>query len=93
MYKRGIKFKFVDLYKSDSVIFKIDEGHISPPLKALPGVGENAAKSIVEARKLGEFISKEDLRIRTKIGKSIIETMSNHGCLDELPETNQLSLF
>lgn len=93
MNKRGIKFLKVDLYKSESVKFKIEEDGIRPPLKALQGLSENAAKSIVEARVLGEFISKEDLRMRTKIGKSIIETMSNHGCLTELPETNQLSLF
>ena len=93
MNKRGIKFLKVDLYKSESVKFKIEEDGIRPPLKALQGLSENAAKSIVEARVLGEFISKEDLRIRTKIGKSIIETMSNHGCLNQLPETNQLSLF
>ena len=93
MNKRGIKFLKVDLYKSESIKFKIEVAGIRPPLKALQGLSENAAKSIVEARVQGEFISKEDLRIRTKIGKSIIETMSNHGCLNQLPETNQLSLF
>ena len=36
---------------------------IRPPLKAIEGVGENAAKSIAVIRKEGEFISKEDLRI------------------------------
>ncbi|GIM27805.1 hypothetical protein CPJCM30710_04710 [Clostridium polyendosporum] len=93
MYKRGIKFLKVDLYKSDAIKFIIEEEAIRPPINDLQGVGDNAAKSIVEARKDGEFISKEDLRIRAKVSKTVIETLTNHGCLDGLQETNQLSLF
>lgn len=93
MYKRGIKFKPVDLYKSDSVIFKIEEGEILPPLKALDGVGENAAKSIGKVREESSFLSKEDLRLRSKVSKTVIETLNNHGCLKGLPDNNQLSLF
>ncbi|MGL5151196.1 MAG: PolC-type DNA polymerase III [Clostridium sp.] len=93
MNKRGIKLLKVDLYKSEAVKFIIEDGNLRPPLNALAGVGDNAAKSIVESRKDGEFISKEDLRLRAKVTKTVIETLSNHGCLDGLSETNQLSLF
>lgn len=93
MYKRGIKFLKVDLYKSNATKFIIEEEGIRPPINALQGVGDNAAKSIVEARKDGEFISKEDLRIRAKVSKTVIEILTNHGCLDGLQETNQISLF
>ena len=93
MFKRGIKLLNVDLYKSDAVKFKIEDDAIRPPLNGLEGVGENAAKSIVVSREQGEFISKEDLRIRCKISKTVVETLSNHGCLKGLPETNQLSFF
>lgn len=93
LYARGFKFLKVNLYESEAVKFKIEKDGIRPPINALQGVGENAAKSIVEARKDGEFISKEDLRLRSKVSKTVIETLSNHGCLDGLPETNQLSLF
>ncbi|MGL4774700.1 MAG: PolC-type DNA polymerase III, partial [Clostridium sp.] len=93
MYKRGIKLLKVDLYKSEAVKFIIEDGNLRPPINALAGVGDNAAKSIVEARKDGEFISKEDLRLRAKVTKTVIETLSNHGCLEGLSETNQLSLF
>ncbi|WP_417281363.1 helix-hairpin-helix domain-containing protein, partial [Clostridioides difficile] len=44
-------------------------------------------------RKNGEFISKEDLRKRTKISKTVIETLTNHGSLENMSERNQLSLF
>ncbi|NEZ46083.1 PolC-type DNA polymerase III [Clostridium niameyense] len=93
MYKRGIKFLKVDLYKSDAVKFSIEGDFIRPPLSALQGVGKNAAKSIVEARQSGSFISKEDLRIRSKVTKTVIETLQNHGCLRGMQETNQISIF
>lgn len=91
--KRGIKFLKVDLYESDAVKFKIEGNALRPPINALAGIGDNAAKSVAEARGNGEFISKEDLRLRTKISKTAIETMAQHGCLEGMSETNQLSLF
>jgi DNA polymerase-3 subunit alpha (Gram-positive type) len=71
----------------------IVEDKLLSPLCALQGVGENAAKSITESRKEGEFISLEDLRTRAKVTKTVIEILKNHGCLEGLPNTNQLSLF
>ncbi|MCX7695624.1 MAG: PolC-type DNA polymerase III [Caloramator sp.] len=93
MYKRGLKFIPVDLYRSDAVKFLITEEGILPPFRALQGVGENAARNIVAAREQGPFVSKEDLRIRAKATKTVIEILDTHGCLKGLPETNQLSLF
>lgn len=93
MYKRGIKFLRVDLYKSDAVKFLIEEEGIRLPINSLQGVGINAAKSIVNARAEGEFISREDLRMRGKVSKSVVETLDKHLCLRGLPESNQLSLF
>ncbi|WP_338627454.1 PolC-type DNA polymerase III [Clostridium baratii] len=93
MYKRGFKFLKVDLYKSEATKFIIEKDGLRPPINALQGVGDNAAKAIVEARKDGEFISKEDLRMRAKITKTAVETLDNHGCLEGMSETNQLSLF
>lgn len=93
MYCRGIELLPVDLYHSDSDKFMLVNGKLLPPLKALQGVGENAAKSIVNTRKDGEFISIEDLRNRTKVTKTVIEALINHNCLEGVPETNQLSLF
>lgn len=93
MYKRGFKMLKVDLYESHATKFLIIDNALRPPLSSLQGVGINAAKSIVEARRDGEFISKEDLRLRSKVSKTVIETLSNHGCLEGMSETNQLSLF
>ncbi|MCH3963987.1 MAG: PolC-type DNA polymerase III [Clostridium sp.] len=93
MYKRKIKFLPVDIYKSDAVKFLIEDSGIRIPINTLQGVGENAAQNIVSARERGEFISKEDLRTRAKVSKSVMEMLDEHGCLKGLPETNQLCLF
>lgn len=93
MYKRNIKFLPVDIYKSDSVKFIIEDSGIRIPINTLQGVGEGAAQNIVNARDKGEFISKEDMRSRAKVSKSVMETLESHGCLRGLPETNQLCLF
>lgn len=93
MYKRKLKFRNVDLYESDDKIFKISGDYILPPLISIEGMGENAAKSIVEERKKGKFISIEDLTSRCKITKTSIEGLNEQGCLSEMDETNQISLF
>lgn len=93
MYCRGIKLLPVDLYMSEAEKFVVTDEGIRPPLRALQGLGSNAALSIVKERNKCPFISIEDLRERTKISKTVIEIMRNHGCLEGLPENNQLSLF
>lgn len=93
MYARGIKFCPIDLYKSHAVNFlKTDEG-ILPPLNALAGMGENAAKSIMEARADGEFKTIDDLRNRTSVTRSVIELLQANHCLDGIPESDQVSFF
>ena len=93
MYKRGINFLPIDIYKSEATKFKLEPEGIRPSLCSIAGLGQVAAESIVEARKDGEFISKEDLMKRSKAGKSIIELLEKFGCLDGMSTSNQLSLF
>lgn len=93
MYCRNIKILPVDLYASDPVKFHITEKGILPPLSSLQGLGTAAAKSIAEAREEGEFVSIEDLRARTRVSKTVINVLKNHGALDNIPETSQISLF
>lgn len=90
---RGVRFLPVDLYKSSDQRFEIEDGALRPPFASLQGVGVNAAAGILEARQEGEFISIEDLRLRSGVTKAVIETLRLHGCLEGLPETNQLTLF
>lgn len=90
---RGIKFTNVDLYKSDVTKFHITEDGLLPPLISLQGLGENAAQSIAATREENEFTSIEDLVNRTRISKTVVEVMKEHGTLKGMPEKNQLSLF
>ena len=90
---RGFTFAPLDLYKSDSDKFIIGNNGIIPPLKTLEGVGETAARKIVEERNRGKFISIEDLIRRTRVSKTVIEALKDQGCLKDLPESNQISLF
>jgi len=93
MYLRGLKFTNIDLYKSDAVKFLITKDGILPPLNSLEGIGKQAAKIIAEEREKGKFLSIEDLRNRTRISKTVIDILKQHGCLQDIPESNQLSLF
>ncbi|RNB91839.1 PolC-type DNA polymerase III [Brevibacillus fluminis] len=93
MVERGFKFKNVDLYRSDATRFLIEDDSLLAPFNALPGLGTNAAISIVKARENGEFLSKEDLLSRSRISKTILEYLEEQGALQGLPESNQLSLF
>lgn len=90
---RGIKFGKVDLYNSKMNTFILKDDKLVPPLVCLEGLGTSAAESIIEARKDGDFISVEDLSNRTRLSKTVIEKMKEHGTLKGLPEKNQLSLF
>ncbi|MBQ3125074.1 MAG: PolC-type DNA polymerase III [Clostridia bacterium] len=93
MYCRGYKFTKVDLYKSDATKFIITPDGLLPPLNALPGLGENAAKAIMAEREKGEFKNVEDLRLRTGSTKSVIEILEQNGCFEGMSESNQVSLF
>ena len=93
MCERGYSFKNVDLYRSSASEFIIDGNSLIPPFNAIPGLGTNAAYNIVKAREEGEFLSKEDLQQRGKVSKTIMEYLDNQGCLESLPDQNQLSLF
>ena len=93
MYCRGFTFTKVDLYKSHATDFIITPEGLLPPLNALPGLGENAARAITEERKKGEFKNIEDLRLRTGSTKSVIEILEENGCFDGMSESNQVSMF
>ena len=92
-YARGFKFVPIDLYKSDAKNFQITPNGLLPPFSSLQGLGVNAAHSIVEGRKDGEFKTLEELKERTSLGRSLIDMLKENGVLDGIPETNQLTLF
>ena len=93
MNMRGIRFLPVDLYKSDISHFRIEGGNLRCPFTSLGGLGESVAVSIVSAREQAPFVSIEDLSQRGHVGSSIIELLRQHGTLEGLDETSQISMF
>lgn len=91
--ERGISFKMVDLYRSEATDWVIDGNELIPPFSTIPGLGDNVAKQIVAARAEKKFISKEDLKKRGKVSQTIIEFLTLHSVISDLPDENQLSLF
>ncbi len=93
MNLRGITLLPVDLYLSDPERFLLeDDTHIRPPLSSLPGLGKNAAINLAQVRGEGRFTSREDM-VRRKVGKSVVDILAAAGCLNDLPQTSQVSLF
>lgn len=95
MYLRKITLRKVDLLRSDAHRFILeDEGRVLlPPFVSLQGLGASAGESIVNARNEKPFSSREDLRVRAKVSKTVIECLDNHGSLQDLPESDQITLF
>ncbi len=93
MYERGINFLPIDLYHSHATKFLVEDEGIRPPLNSIPGLGSVAAIGIDEAKKDGKFMSIDDMKIRSKIGKSVIELLDKVGCLKGMSQSNQMSLF
>ena len=95
MVQRGYKFANIDLYRSDATRFVVDYENkaLIPPFITIDGLGENNAITVVEAREEGEFFSKEDLLRRTKLTSTNVQDLADMGVLDNLNESDQLSLF
>ena len=93
MNLRGIELLPVDLYKSDATRFLIEDGALRPPFNAIPGVGSNAAESLVENREGKVFHTVEEFRAITKANSGVIAAMEKCGCFDGMEKTAQISLF
>ncbi|MDO5015377.1 MAG: PolC-type DNA polymerase III [Clostridia bacterium] len=93
MKLRGIEFLNIDLYKSDSTVYLVEDGKIRPALCSVKGLGVKAAQTVVKARKESSFSSQEDLKQRGKLSESVISVLTKIGTLDGVPATDQISFF
>ena len=93
MYERGIKFLDVDLYKSHSTKFLVEDEGIRPPLNSIPGLGEVAAEGIYKTVKEDTFDCIDELQEKSHAGKVVMDLLKSFGCLNGLPQSNQVSLF
>ncbi len=92
---RGIKFKTLDIEKSDGHDFVMDErdNSLIMPFRSLDGLGDTVADKIIEERKVKPFYSIEDFQTRGKVSQSLVDVMRTMGIFGDLPESSQLSLF
>ncbi len=94
MMARGVEVLPVDIYKSEAKMFAVEDGKIRLPFSSLAGVGDAAAESLAaEGKKTSEYLSIEDIQIKTKVTKAVIETLQSVGVLAGIPESSQMSLF
>lgn len=98
LYERGFHIANIDLYRSDSKMFVVDEKNkcLIPPFIVIDGLGESAGKTVVEARKRLQgkpFLSKEQLLKETKLSSTNVADLDKLGALKDLSESNQLTLF
>jgi len=93
-YKRGFTFSPLHIASSDAAFFLIDGQTLIPPFTALPGLGEVAARGIVEQREREPFLSVEEVYVRcSKVTKAHMEALVEIGAFEGLRDSNQESLF
>lgn len=93
MFARGYYIKNIDLNKSDIKEFIIENDYLIPPFSTIDGLGETVATSIIEARSIKSFSSKEDLIERTKLTKTHFKILEELGVINHLDDDDQLVLF
>lgn len=93
MYARGLEFMEIDIYQAKADRFQVIGDKLMPSLVSIEGMGQKAAEGLEAAAKKGPFLSKDDLKQRAQIGKSVVENLDRLGLLADMPESNQLSLF
>ena len=103
MLERGYHFEKIDIYRSDYKMFVVDHERkaLIPPFCVIDGLGENAGKSLCEAREEVDergrkkpFLSKQDLlRRATKLSSTHLKKLDELGALEGLGESDQMTLF
>jgi DNA polymerase-3 subunit alpha (Gram-positive type) len=95
MVKRGFSFKNIDINKSDARDFIIDEDKkaLIMPFVTVDGLGLKVAKSIVKAREEAPFKSKDDIKERTSLSKTLFNKLEMLDVFEDMPDNSQMNLF
>lgn len=93
-YLRGFDFSPIDIYESDATKFTVKDGKLLPPFVAISGLGESAARDLVEGREGKSFLSVEEIAMACpKVSKTHMQMLKEAGAFGNLPDTNQVSFF
>ena len=95
-YLRGFTFARMDICRSESTRFLVDEdkGALIPPFTSVAGLGETVGDDIVEKRQGKDFLSIEEFAlVCTKVSSTHLEQLKDAGAFGDLPDSSQFSLF
>jgi len=95
MTKRGFSFLPIDINKSEPTDFLIsdDKQSLLLPFIVIDSLGMNVASSIIDARNEKPFISKQDIKNRTKLSTTLFDRLDALGTFEGMINENQMSLF
>jgi len=90
MTKRGFNFLPVDIHTSQATTFVMEDKGLRMPFNSIDGLGEQVAIDIVAKREQKAFTSKDDVKNRTKINKTVFEKMESYGAFKDLNSENHV---
>ena len=90
MTKRGYKFLPIDINHSDATTFTMEKEGLRMPFSAIDGLGSSVAYDIIEKRNERSFTSRDDVKERTKINKTIFERLESYGAFKDLNSENNV---
>jgi len=90
MVKRGYHFLPIDINKSDATTFLMEDKGLRMPFSAIDGLGESVAYDIITQRSLSPFSSRENVKERTKINKTVFEKLESFGAFKDLSLENNV---
>lgn len=93
MYARGFEFVPIDLKVAQANKFTIVDGKIMPALSSIDGLGVKAAESIAAAVREEKLLSVDELKRKAGVGDSVIALLDQFGILNDMPKSDQISLF
>lgn len=93
MYTGGFSFLPIDLCRVKTTQFTIVGGKIMPVPISVDGLSRSMAEQIVCAVARGQFISRDDFRVRSSMGQAICDLLDKLDIPGKLPESNQFPLF
>ena len=87
--ERGIRFLPVDINKSDSINFTIEDGCLRIPFIAVDKLGESVANQIKQAREEKPYTSKKDVMERSKLNQTLFEEFEFMHAFGNLPDEEE----
>lgn len=90
MTKRDYQFLPVDINISAATTFLMEEKGLRMPFTAIDGLGEAVALDIVVKREEKPFASRDDVKERTRINKTLFEKLEGYGAFKDLKSENHV---